>query len=347
MSSFPTYQNLAPSNLRVYRDVRYEGGGFELALDAFAERDRDTIRLIYERTKHLYDSWLYMQGIPHFPTLLPVLQRMADPDFFTAVSQLGVHSAESHGSPPIRKALHDIRGGGMTALTGFAQLWEHTDTISQDEENMFKQVVFIARDHAKLMRNILPDLDPVIRSADESRRLHLIEGFVEKWDGFVYRQKERKVQVSVYTDMKGYITSRCLETSSLDRILLNFMNNAARFSADQQIKLTIYESQPGILRWVIENAITPQHKAWLLEHVGTELDSLFHGGYTRGGNGIGLSSCADIVGASFGVSSDQAIQDKMLGASLSEKSYIAWFHWPSYIPEQTDTECDCESPNGK
>jgi signal transduction histidine kinase len=117
-----------------------------------------------------------------------------------------------------------------------------------------------------------------------------------------------------------------LEASALDRVVYNLVNNALRFSSEDTIVLTIFPVG-NILRWVVENKIKPENVTWLKEHVGNNFSSLFKGGITNDGNGIGLSNCADIVGASFGVSSTQAIEQGYISATVDDDTFYACFHW--------------------
>ena len=64
------------------------------------------------------------------------------------------------------------------------------------------------------------------------------------------------------------------------------------------------------------------------------------GGITRGGHGIGLSSCTDFVAASFGTPPQNAIGEKYVGAKVVDDTYYTWFHWPIYHANSDDFELD-------
>jgi hypothetical protein len=206
-----------------------------------------------------------------------------------------------------------------------------------------KQAVYLARDHAKMMRNIMPDLDAAVREADEGAKLHAIGEFVRKWDGFQFELPNKTVQIHAHSEFDGYVTSRCLETSAVDRIVYNYINNAARFAADSQVRFTVIPV-PGteLTRWVVENTISVEHRLWLEQEVKGDLSKLFRGGHTYGGNGVGLNNCTNFVSTSFGINNDEALAQGYLGAKLLQSTYYAWFHWPSYIPESEDEAvCEC------
>jgi len=100
-----------------------------------------------------------------------------------------------------------------------------------------------------MMRNIILDIDVVIREADEAMKLHSIDEFVNKWNDFIFDMKQKQVPVVAHSDFTGFITNRCLETSAVDRILYNYINNGARFATTDTVQLTILpvsiEIRPG------------------------------------------------------------------------------------------------------
>ena len=86
-----------------------------------------------------------------------------------------------------------------------------------------------------------------------------------------------------------------------------------------------------------------EQERWLNEATDSNLTRLFMGGLTRGGHGLGLSSCTDFVVASFGITPEQALDEGYLGAKVIDQRYLAWFHWPTYEPLPTDAICNCGS----
>lgn len=333
------YLTLAPLDLKLNRLDRFTGGGFDITLNQLAPDDVAVVRRVYTAVKRVYDLWLYMGSNINYNLLREELQLFGSQSFLNEAQQIGVYTQDR--PPEVAKAIHDIRGGGLTSLTGYAQLIPRLQGMN--DERYIRQAVFLARDHAKMMRNVLPELDPIFREADEGVKLHHIDEFVAKWRGFVFQLADRKVQVVAASDFEGFITNRCLETSAVDRILYNYINNAARFAAGGKVQLTVLPLNDGsVTRWVVENELHQDQYAWLKETLDLNLAPLFAGGYTRGGSGIGLSNCSDFVAASFGVDSDTAVSKKYLGATVNELTYYAWFHWPAYVPESDDEPvCDC------
>jgi len=334
-----TYLSLAPTTLKSNRNDRFTGGGFDIALSQLAPEDEALVGTLYAAVKKIYDLWLYMSERPNYKLLREELRLFAKPNFLAQATRLGTYT--QNRSDAVAKAIHDIRGGGLTALSGYAQLIPRLQ--GQGDEQLIRQAVFIARDHAKMMRNVVPELDPIFREADEGIKLHHINEFVDKWRGFVFHMSGQQVKVEALSSFEGFITNRCLETSAIDRILYNYINNAARFAASGEVQLTVLPTNGGsVTRWVVENQLDQDQHAWLKETLNLNLETLFAGGYTQGGSGIGLSNCADFVAASFGVEPDTAVSEKYLGAAVDGLTYYAWFHWPAYVPESEDEPvCEC------
>ncbi len=331
--------DLAPTHLRIHRKDRYSGGGFNASIRDFAPQDAALIARMYDAVKKVYDLWLYMKDSPNYELAQQVIvQEVADDEFLDSALAIGSATyALDTPSDLTRKVIHDIRGGALTALVGNARF------LAQDpaEEEWVKGTILMARDHAKVMRNALVDLDPTVRLADESIKIHPISDFVNKWENSSIRLGTRNIAVEVISTFSGNITNRCLETSAIDRILYNYINNAARFAADNKVKLSIFPVGDGLVRWVVQNALLSDQADWLAKSIGPDLRKLFASGVTRGSTGIGLSSCADFVSASFGLEPQDAIMQGYLGAKVIDQHFYAWFHWPSYVASPDEAICQC------
>ena len=324
---------LAPTELLTRRSKRYDGGGFGIELARLAPDDRSTVREVYRRVRTIYDMWLYTGSGEPSDLFLEWIPALATRELGESCRAIGRGTLE----PEVAKVIHDLRGGALMALLGYAEM------LSMDgQSDLLRTAIRLARDHAKLMRNALVDIDPPIRSADESVNVHPIRELLMKWDGLEYLQEGRRVLVEARTTYEGNITTRCLETSAVDRVLYNLINNAARFAIDDRIRIDALEVTPGVIRWVVQNRIAPDQWDWLDRSLGEDLGRLFQGGVTRGGHGIGLSNCADFVKAAFGLSDiDAAISGGYIGARRVGDSFWAWFHWPSVRSEETSGGADC------
>lgn len=326
-----TIRGLAAENLKNYRTSRYDGTGFDLDLGRLEPADRDILARIYEAVQTL--ALLWPQGAVRLDhrAAEEYIRGVADDRLMTDARRLGAATrAAGREDGAVRKAIHDVRGGGLSVFLGTADLLD----LLPGNEILVRKCFEAARDHAKIMRNIFPDIDPPNREVDTATRPHAIDHFVTKWDGMEVKQGEGAVTVAVRCAYRGSISARCLETSSIDRVVYNYVNNAVRFSADGRVTLWIVPVGAGLTRWVVENRITPDQAAFLAAAAGSGLNRLYAGGITRGGSGVGLTNCADIIADCFGLESPaDAVSHGYLGATSDGSSYYAWFHWPAFTPE--------------
>lgn len=313
--------DLAPTALPNHRSRRFDGAGFEVPLARFADADRGILARIYAAVDGLTRTAraagpaapaveAYIRGADR---LLPDAQRLG-----AATRAAGREDAA------VRKAVHDIRGGGLAVLVGSAGLLD----LLPGDPGVARSCVNAARDHAKIMRNLLPDIDPEVREVDEAAKAHDIGHFAAKWDGMTVRRGEVSIAVGVRCSFAGAISARCLETSSIDRVVYNLVNNAVRFAADGRVILWIFPVGNGLVRWVVENRVAADQRVFL-EAAAPDLGRLFAGGITRGGTGVGMANCAELVADCFGLSGPaDAVGGGYLGAAVRGGRFLAWFHWP-------------------
>jgi len=324
-----------PSRLRNMREQRYRGEDFDISLSALSAVDQAHIRMLYGFVKTIHICWLEMRNNPDWDELRKMLALILLPPLSTAAKELGLdsmaHCLQGEATHALGKVLHDLRGGALVPLQLYARMAEW-----DDDSTHLRNATFLARDQAKIMRNILPDLDPEVRSADEAEKPHFIQAVVEKWDLFRFERTDMEPgQVSVRCTYDGLLASCCLEASAIDRIVYNYMNNAIRFTAESSISLEILPIGDNAVRWIVANPITPDQSEWLRSNTNGDLSNLFRGGLTRGGNGFGLSNCADFVAAAFGLSDIQAaLEGKYLGAVEEDGWFLAWAHWPALYAQE-------------
>ncbi len=323
------YLSLAPTNLKNKQSTRYDGTGFSASLEEFSEQDKQTLLTVYQHIKAIYDVWLYMKEAPNYRILQPNADWFLSEGFLTIAKDLGAN--DEYPSIHIQKILHDIRGGALMSMVSHANKIKAMNLYH--EVDIMRSFVFLARDQAKMMRNAVHDIDLMTRAADERIRIHSIYDYVQKWNNFEYHHNDRTITVKVQCYFEGNVTTCCLEASALDRVVYNFVNNALRFSKEDTITITIFPVG-NILRWVVENKIQPENITWLQEHIGNDFSLLFKGGITNEGNGIGLSNCADIVGASFGMSAPEAIEQRYITATVREETFYACFHWNAVVENE-------------
>ena len=336
--------DLAPKDLQIRRSDRYDGGGMSVPLKTFDPEDISLILQVYNTIKTMYDISLYAsahQNQSDFSLFKDQLTKLSSPEFTGIVRAIGTHTT-SHGtaSSQLQQVGHDIRGGSLMSLIGYAGL------LLQDPSNtqFLKTAIALARDHAKMMRNAIPDLDIPVRNADESLKIHHIDSFLDKLDGAVIKFAEKQVEVSVHSTFNGDISNRCLETSAIDRIVYNHLNNAARFTSNGQVNFSVFQINTSMIRFIITNEVTQDQKVWLENNV-SDFKQLFEKGTTRDSTGIGLNTCAEFIKESFGLPSTQeAVKQSYIGAKLIKNHFYAWFHWPIYF-QTSDNEQRCECRN--
>jgi signal transduction histidine kinase len=194
------------------------------------------------------------------------------------------------------------------------------------------RMFFLTRDHLKMMRNAVPDLDATLYQRDLMQRAHNVRLLVEKWGHAVYKLENAAAQIMLDCEFQGNISERCIEFAALDRVLYNLINNAVRHTADDWVYLSIFplvDEQEHNVRFVIYNQIRPEHQELLLAQFGDQLHQLFNGGFTTGGSGLGMQICADFVADAYGLGSVQrCVEQGYIGARIVDSYFLTWFHWP-------------------
>jgi signal transduction histidine kinase len=334
MQTFPlTLQqvyDLAPSSLHSLRTMRYVGDGSDIALATLDPLTQATIQQIYQTLIELLEVTRPSHTNPiHVDQVSGFLRAQGWNQQMQAIRAISIDRSDAaQNSPVIRQVLHDLRGGSLQALSMHVQMIDLGIFEAVDLERMF----LLTRDHLKIMRNCIPDLDPERYAQDLLDRAHGVALLLKKWQGTNYQLPGSTAQILVDCQYDGTVADRCVEFAALDRVLYNVMNNATRFTADQQVYLIIVpllEASEASLRFVIANRITAVQRAALEARFSDHLGELFAGGFTTGGNGVGMSICAEIITNAYGLgSATQAVTDRYLGAITMADMFLLWFHWP-------------------
>jgi signal transduction histidine kinase len=267
-------------------------------------------------------------GLPAASAVKECLTKHGWTELLPRVSALGTKLDERTAPPLVRKALHDIRGGGLPALV------MHFDAVVEDEVEAedIGRIFVLCRDQRKIVRNAIPDLDPAGYAIDLEPRAHTTE-LLTKWSTGTYRAGDRTAELHLRCDFEGTISECCMEFATLDRVVYNLVNNAARFASDGHVGLSVMPIRPDQetdLRIVVTNRVDPGQKERIAEDLGDEVSRVFQGGYTTGGTGLGLRICADVVCDGYSLSSVQsALERGYLGARVMGDHFVAWFHWPA------------------
>lgn len=327
---FVTLSALAPEVLPNNRASRYLGDNISVRMESFAPTDQVRARTLYSALQELlgivrstlddYDAAL--------PALRAYLQRWRWLELVREVQQLGEDSPHISNDDTLGKVTHDIRGGGFQALSIILQFVEFGIAQADDIHRLF----FLSRDHLKIMRNAVVDIDEQGYERDRTDNLHNVTLLTEKWQRVVHKVRGHEAVVLVDCRFEGNVSERCLEFAALDRVLYNLMNNAVHNTADGMVYLSIMpfpEADPQNLRFVIYNAVSPEQQARLTKQHPQQLGGLFRGGFTTGGTGLGMRICAEFVTNAFGLRNiDEGLRGFYFGAAIEQGCFINWFHWP-------------------
>ncbi len=323
------WRALGPSHLPSQRVTRYQGENERRFLRDFASEDRRLLSAIYQTLISLYSElkpFYHDQGRSG-----EILQRFIASEKYPGLSNqmryFGHATQASSSVPDCARAIHDLRGGAFQALSLRLELFS-----SSLETSPGAQIFFLVRDHLKIMRNCVADLDAERFAKDSARKAHAASLLVEKWSMAEFNAVARPVKVSVNCLYEGTLCESCLEFSTLDRVLYNLMNNAAEHTSDGKVYLSLLpipEDKPEHVRFVIANAISPLHRNVLATAFPGDLTDLLRGGFTTGGHGLGTRISADFCAHAYGVEDfEEARNTGYFGAKLDRNFFVTWFHWP-------------------
>lgn len=302
------------------------------SLAALPPEDRPLIVELYRALTELYatlrEDLAQGEAAPRTDALLGARGEALLPD----LARLG-RTLRAAPSPEVVRALHNVRSGSLAALSMLLELRREGLGDRGDVDRMF----VLARDHLKILRSCLPDLDPEGTAADFVENQHDVALLREKWSGVEYAvDGTEPVRVRFRCDFEGSVSECCMEFAALDRVLYNLVNNAGRFASDGTVGIDVLpleEAGTTVLRFAVSNPISPEHARRLQERFACaepcDLRALFLGGFTTGGHGHGLRICTDLVTHGFSLpSAEAAVDGGYVGAKLLQDTFVAWFHWP-------------------
>ncbi len=342
---------LAPAHLPNHRKVRYDGDNLCVALDQLAERDRALLRRFYQVLGELLNGLTdeSTNDAQKWETLDRWTQRHDLDRFIDEVRELGLASNAENPGEALSKAMHDLRGGALSALLGRLQMLEYLPR----EEVQLKAIFVQTRDHLKIMRNALVGLDDERRDADRKPRAHAMQLMISKWHDSVVGPKwrERPIRMEIDCRYDGALTECCMESAAVDRIFYNLSTNACRYAADERMEMVVFPvPQPtgsDCLRFVLSNEVSEEDAATLRSMAaagatggGDRLSALFEPEVSSTGSGFGLTVVADFVTMAFGLRDRaEALRESYLGAVLNGRTFRVWFHWPmadDSLPQKLD-----------
>ncbi len=318
---------LAPHSLPNFRKRRYLGDDLCLPLPDFTRADQERIRALYVFLEEMFGLLRGFDGDEVAPAKLAeaaeFIGRQDLRAIFREVQAFGTESHQARPSELMAKTIHDVRGGGLTLLLNRLQFAQLRKVDAEAVRSLF----FLTRDHLKIMRNALLELDDAKRAEDLEPKLHGIDFIVAKWKGAMLGTEDRQIRLAVDSQFEGNISECCVEFGALDRILYNLMNNACRHTPADEIRLSILPlPQERDLRFVLANPVRPEDESRLAAQ---DMAELFKPGVSSTGSGFGMTVAADFVANAYGLGSrDTAVRKAYLGAKMVEGEFTAWFHWP-------------------
>ncbi|WP_322489284.1 ATP-binding protein [Chloroflexus sp.] len=327
-----TVKSLAPCDLPLLRQDPFVRSVTSVSITALPDDVQSAVRRLYDTLLAIFSRFDQMRRVD----LGKLRQFLHETGWHDLMQELRGISL-SRQDPVLGQVIHDLRGGSLQALALQLQLLEFDQAQPADVERIY----LLVRDHLKIMRNCVPDLDPVRTARDIELRAHGVDLLLEKWQQADYRLPDGTAQVLVDARYNGVVADRCVEFSALDRVIYNLINNATRHSIDHRVMVGIYPlfdcSSPS-LRFVIANRIDPLQRSALDQRFGQQWSDLFRGGFTfssdgSNGHGFGLAICAELVANAYGLpNGTAAIADNYVGALPHGDLFVAWFHWPVEAP---------------
>lgn len=321
-------ETVAPPQLRNYRKRRYLGDDLCLPVSAFAPADQGRLRRLYDFLQEMFTHLRGCDGnaLGRETAAREFLARQAIPDVLADAYAFGRESVKADESELMGKTTHDLRGGALTALLGWLDLAQ----MRPPDGAGLRRLFLLTRDHLKIMRNALLGLDDEKRAADLTPQMHGTDLIVEKWThALLDADLERPVRLEIECGYDGPIAECCVEFGALDRVLYNLVNNASRHCASLEVQVFILpepaEGTVENLRFAVCNRIADADRQ---RFGGRDLRELFEPGVSSTGSGLGLTVVADFVSNAFGISREQALGERYLGAKLWNDYFLVWFHWP-------------------
>lgn len=311
-------------------------------MDAFDEADRVRLRLMYDALQYVLQVVRATVGLPAVSRVAALGEIVASEVWCNGlIAARGLGRDLAPASAPwsdhdlqVRRAVHDCRGGAFQALTISLDLVE----AGSDPAEAADLVFYLARDHLKMMRNAVRDLDVVAYAFDREHRLHDIALLVEKWSAVDHPlDASTSARIRFRSSYAGPIAERCLEFGALDRVMYNTVNNAVRWASDGVVEVLVCPlaptHAPTDLRFEISNRVDHGQLERLVTTAEAHpqgLGVLFADGFTIGGSGLGLGICAEFVQNAYGLDSlAKSLEGRYLGARLEGATFRVWFHWPT------------------
>lgn len=318
--SHDTVSQFAPSHFESYRGTRYRAEEQAIELRCLALEDRPVVVAIYALLREL-EALVSSDADVDDPG--PLSAFVARHDIHTLLHQIRRLGGQFQQDEHIAEALHDIRGGALSAL--FVQL---SSVGRVPYRSQISRALFLAtRDHMKMMRSVVKDLDVVARERDLAFRPHSLFELTRALRDFTARVGDERVVVNVECATEGVIAESCVECAAIDRVAYNLLNNAVRYADSPSISAWLVTLEND-LRVAIANSISSEQSAVVCEQLASNASSLF-GNFSSTGSGYGLRIVSELVGRAYGIANVETLtKNGYVGAVVVEDKFLTWFHWP-------------------
>lgn len=318
-----------------HRGERYRGGALAIALDALTPDEQELVKRQYEQVSELYQITSARE--PAELKKKAVEQFARGTELISLQDQLTYAQAEVAADRPkrVHRVLYDLSAGAFSSICGHILLIQAGGMEDEYPHSLF----YLTRDHLKLSRALVSDLDEDRRSRDELLKQHDLDLLLEKWQAASYRAFDEEIEVSFVCHYNGTVAERCLEFAELDGVFYHLANNCLRHTSDNRMQIALAALPDGEnLRWVFRNNLTPSRQAALQEMLNSG-QSLFEHGVKVGslGRGYGLGEVADTIQYAYGLEDLHEAQEQgYFGVEVKDRIFSLWFHWPRVpaIPAQ-------------
>jgi len=184
---------LAPARLERRRQTRYRGDELAVPLAVFDAGDRETIVALYAFLTALTEVVTTVEARRDPRPLLDLVAAHALDDVVARVQRLGRESRD----PTRAGIIHDIRGGAFNALV----LQISRIGPRSVRPGGARSIRFLARDHRKMMRGLVADLDPEARARDLEMIPHGLTTLIEALREFPAQVGGQRLDVDVDVDV--------------------------------------------------------------------------------------------------------------------------------------------------
>jgi hypothetical protein len=320
---------VAPVELPIIRPRRYQGDKMSATLAQLEPESRDAVRHLYALLKLAHQT---LRDIAEKGALSDAdAAEISSRSLWKELGITGGAVGRGKTSYPdtVARVIHDLRGGSLVALLGTVEMLP----FSRSRQVDLQRCAHFARDHLKIMRNCLPEIDPAAAQHDQEARAHSIDLIVEKWAGSEFKVNQVNRRIRFSCTFAGAISERCLEFSAIDRVIYNLVNNAVRHTADGEVALSIFpvgRAPARNVRFIVFNAIKPADADRIRSLTDGQVESLMKGGISTTNGGKGLRICAEFVCHAYGLRSlDEVLRGGYAGTRIIDGTFLSWFHWPS------------------